>query len=329
MPDVPSTEPSVRRGLFISWAPFSRRTETLARRLDLDCVQVKAPWFKRPLFAPLKYPAQIVRTWRTLAATRPAEVWVMDPPAPAVLTAWLYCYRRRLPLVVDMHTVGFYDPKWRLLRRLELPALRYAACNVVTNEDLAARVRAWGCRTAILTDPLPDPPDAGDVRPEAGSATIIATFSEDEPIDRLPAVARALPDVKLYVTGRPRTDVHAWPSNLVATGFVSDAEFWRRLRASDAVVVLTARPNTLLSGGYEALSLGKPLVVSDQVVLRDYFGDAAVYVDDDAESIAAGIREALDHGDELAATSAALAELREAEWASAARRLCAAVGRPA
>ncbi len=43
------------------------------------------------------------------------------------------------------------------------------------------------------------------------------------------------------------------------------------------IVVLTTRPATLLSGGYEAMALGRPLVISDHGVLRDYFGDAAVY----------------------------------------------------
>jgi len=316
-------------GLFISWAPFSRRTQSLAARFGLELVQVQAPWFKRPLYAPFKYPASVLRTWRLLVARDPAEVWVMDPPVPAVLTAWLYCRSRGRPLVVDLHTVGFYDPKWRALRRLEMPALREAASNVVTNAELAGRVRAWGCRVAILTDPLPVPPDLSGVEPEPGTATIIATFSEDEPIALLPQVASTLRDVRFFVTGRPRLDTTVWPGNLVATGFLSDADFWRRLAASAVIVVLTTRPNTLLSGGYEALCLGRPLVVSDQAVLREYFEDAVVYVRDDAAGIAAGVREALARSAELAERSVALAARREAEWASAAERLLASLGRSA
>ena len=252
----------------------------------------------------------------------------MDPPVPAVLTAWLYCRRRSRPLVVDMHTVGFYDPKWRALRRLEMPALRQAASNVVTNAELAGRVRAWGCPVAILTDPLPMPPDLSGVEPEPGTATIIATFSKDEPITLLPEVASALRDVRFFVTGRPRLDTTTWPANLVATGFLSDTDFWRRLAASAVIVVLTKRPNTLLSGAYEALSLRSPLVVSDHAVLREYFEDAVVYVHDDVAGIAAGVREALARTAELAERSAALAARREAEWASTAERLLAVVRGP-
>ena len=38
-----------RRGLFLSWAPFSRRTETLAAEFGLDARFMVTPWPKRPL----------------------------------------------------------------------------------------------------------------------------------------------------------------------------------------------------------------------------------------------------------------------------------------
>lgn len=282
------------RGLFLSWAPFSRRTQTLAERFDLNARQVSAPWFKRPLFVPLKYPFQALRTVRLLRAEAPGEVWVMDPPAPAVVVAWWYCRRHRVPLVVDMHTVGFYARSWRAVRLLEIPFLRSAAANLVTNRELARRVRGWGCRAFVLPDPLPMPPSDLDDATDRDTVTIVATFSEDEPIDLLPEVARALGDLRLFVTGRPRQETSRWPANLEPTGFLDDRDYWRQLRRSQVVVVLTTRPNTLLSGGYETLSLGRPLVVSDHEVLRDYYGAAAVYVPSTATGIAAGIREAVD-----------------------------------
>lgn len=307
--------------MFVSWAPFSRRTQTLSRRLGLDAVHVQAPGFKRPLYAPLKYPIQLLRTAVLLARRRPRQVWVMDPPAPAVMLAWLHCRRHGTPLVVDMHTVGFYDRKWRLLRPLEAPALRAAAACVVTNDELARTVRGWGGRAVVLRDPLPDPPDVSAVALEPRSVCVIATFSDDEPIDELPALASLLPDVTIYVTGRPRVSTSSWPHNLTATGLLDDAAFWRRLAASSVVAVFTRRPNTLLSGGYEALSLGKPLVVSDHAVLREYFEDAAVFVASTAADMAAGLREALERALELTERSATLARRREAQWASTADRV--------
>jgi glycosyltransferase involved in cell wall biosynthesis len=308
--------------VFVTWAPFSRRTETLADRRGMTVLQVGAPWFKRPWAAPLKYPLQMIRTVRALRRLRPSQVWVMDPPLPAVAVAWAYARRRSLPLVVDIHSVGFYGAKWRSLRPLEKPLLRYAAAVIVTNEELAARVREWGATPVVLPDPLPDPPlSARRQEVDDSMITVVATYSEDEPIDALPEVARRLADVTIHVTGRPRVPTERWPRNLRATGFLQDGEYWDLLARSAAVVVLTTRPNTLLSGAYEALSLQRPLVVSDHEVLRRYHADAAVYVNAKAESIADGIGMALSDTERLSEASRALATRRDAEWAGSARVL--------
>lgn len=314
-------------GRFVSWAPFSRRTETLAREFDLDLSFVSTPWPKRPWTTPVKYPWQTVATAALLRRGASRELWVMDPPSPLVALAGSWAVRHDVPLVVDMHTVAFSAREWELLRPLELPALRAAAAVVVTNRPLANRVRAWGARAFILPDPVPRPPSecAAQVDPEL--VTVVATYSKDEPLDVLPEVARALPSVRFAVTGSPRGDLSAWPDNLKPTGFLRDDEYWRQLARSMVVVVLTTRPDTLLSGGYEALALGRPLVTSDHAVLREYFGDAAVYAASDAASLADAVSDAVTAADDLAAGIAALRPLREAEWRRAAERLRAAVGR--
>jgi glycosyltransferase involved in cell wall biosynthesis len=321
-------------GLFVSWAPFSRRTETLARLFDLELRFVSTPWPKRPLTIPIKYPWQAAASARLLRGAAYQELWVMDPPSPLVAMAGAAARRRGVPLVVDMHTVAFSAREWLILRRLELPTLRRAVAVLVTNEALARQVRAWGARAFVLPDPLPEPP-AGIGRSgvggtvESGLVTIVATYSKDEPIDLLPEVARALPDVSFAVTGAPHGDLSVWPRNLRPTGFLGDEEYWRQLARSAVVVVLTTRPDTLLSGGYEALALGRPLVTSDHAVLRDYYGDAAVYAAASSASLRDAVAAALGDSAVLGARIAALRPVRETEWERAAARLRAAVGRPA
>jgi glycosyltransferase involved in cell wall biosynthesis len=315
------------RGLFLSWAPFSRRTETLARHFGLEARFVSSPWPKRPLAIPLKYPVQALRTVLVLARDKPDEIWVMDPPLPAVLLAWRRARRAHRPLVVDVHTVGFYAPEWRALRRFEKPALRAARAVVVTNESLARTVRSWGAPALVLPDPLPEPPALGDETIDEDLVTVVATYSKDEPLALLPEAARSLPDVEFRVTGAPRGDLSGWPANLQATGFLDDGEYWRQLARSAVVAVLTTRPDTLLSGGYEALALERPLVVSDHEVLRDYFADAAVYAEASAAGVAAAVADALARRDQLAGRMRELAPRRRAEWQAAARRLERLVGR--
>ena len=314
------------RGLFLSWAPFSRRSETLARRFDLDLRLVSTPWPKRPLVVPLKYPWQAAVTVGMLLAHAQDELWVMDPPTPAVLLVGLAARLRRRPLVVDMHTVAFTALAWRLLRALERPVLRQAKAVVVTNQELAALVRSWGARAFVLPDPLPELPLDLVTTHEHEEVTIVATYSKDEPLWLLPELARRRPDLHLAVTGAPRGDLSGWPTNLRATGFLTERAYWEQLERSSVIVVLTTRPATLLSGGYEALVLGRPLVTSDHVALREYFGDAAVYADADVDSLTTALSDGLGRQEELAARLRELAATRAAEWERDATRLRAAIG---
>ena len=218
-----------RRGLFLSWAPFSRRTETLAAAFGLDARFMVTPWPKRPWTAPVKYPWQALRTAQALSRAGVSELWIMDPPSPLVTMAGAWARRHGVPIVVDMHTVAFFAREWRLLRPVELPWLRTAAAVIVTNDELAAEVRAWGARAFVLPDPLPAPPAGLDAAVEPGLVTVVATYSKDEPLEILPAVAERLPDVRFAVTGAPRGDLGRWPANLTATGFLSDDDYWRQL----------------------------------------------------------------------------------------------------
>ena len=117
----------------------------------------------------------------------------MDPPSPLVTMAGAWARRRGVPIVVDMHTVAFFAREWRLLRPVELPWLRAAAAVIVTNDELAAEVRAWGARAFVLPDPLPAPPAGLDACVEPGLVTVVATYSKDEPLGILPRSPRGCP----------------------------------------------------------------------------------------------------------------------------------------
>jgi glycosyltransferase involved in cell wall biosynthesis len=311
--------------LFLSWAPFSRRTQTLAAAFGLEVRFLPTPWPKRPLTTPLKYPWQAAATAAEVYRRRPAELWVMDPPTPLVVIGGLYAWRAGVPLVVDMHTVAFTAPEWRLLRPAELPFLRRAAAVVVSNDELAAQVESWGCRAVVLPDAVPTAPAPEAAAVEPGLVTVVATYSADEPLHLLPGVAARLPDVRFAVTGAPRGDLRAWPANLRPTGFLDEHAYWALLRRSAAVMVLTTRPATLLSGGYEALAVGRPLVTSDHAALRGYFGDAALYAAAGEASLAEAVRAALDDAPRRAARLHALRDVRRTQWRQAADRLATTV----
>jgi hypothetical protein len=103
--------------------------------------------------------------------------------------------------------------------------------------------------------------------------------------------------VDLVVTGEQ--SVRPDTSGLRLTGFIPAMEF-RGLMAHAAVVLaLTTREATMQRAAYEGLQFRRPLVCSDTRVLRRVLMDAAVFVENNGPSIAAGIMEAVARADEL------------------------------
>ena len=93
---------------------------------------------------------------------------------------------------------------------------------------------------------------------------------------------------RLVLTGRPRREIEA-PENVELTGFLDQDAYVGLLADAAAIVVLTDRDDTLLSGAWEAIALGRPLVVSETRALRTTFGDGVRYVASTPASIAEGI----------------------------------------
>ena len=119
----------------------------------------------------------------------------------------------------------------------------------------------------------------------------ICGWGQDEPIDELLASAAGQP-WDLAVTGRQRAGP-TLAENVNLTGFLDDAAYGQLLASADLVVVLTNRDETLLSGAWEALALGRPLIVSATPALIATFGEDIACVRNDARSIALAIQSAV------------------------------------
>ena len=98
------------------------------------------------------------------------------------------------------------------------------------------------------------------------------------------------------------------------TGFLPDPQYIGLLRAVDAVMALTTRDHTLQSGGCEAVSVGKPLIISDWPYLRQFFSKGAVYVSNSPEGVYRGIREMQQRQSELQQAIPALRQDYQQEW---------------
>ncbi len=247
--------------------------------------------------APVRYARQSLETWRILQTQRPHIVLVQNPPIHCVLLAYAYCRQAGAGLVIDSHTGAFLDRRWRWSLGIHRWISRRALTTIVTNSALREVVEGWGAPCLVLGHvPTEYPPGEPCRLNGRFNIAVISTFAPDEPLETVYQAAGHLPDVGFYVTGDlRRAPIHLVqdpPANVTLTDYLPDSAYIGLLEAADVVMDLTTRNHTLLLGGFEAVSLGKPLILSDWPVLQEYFSKGAVHVPNTAEGLVAGVRQA-------------------------------------
>jgi glycosyltransferase involved in cell wall biosynthesis len=124
-------------------------------------------------------------------------------------------------------------------------------------------------------------------------------------------MAALLPAVEFRVTGDvghlPAELADGAPPNVTFTGYLPYRQFLGEMLAADVVAVFSTDPHIMNRAAFEAVGLGRPLVLSDFEGLRSRFGGGAGFAANRPEAMAAAIRDALARRTELAAGSRELA----------------------
>src|SRR2546428_2454558 len=269
--------------------------------------------------------------WRRLRQERPDVLVVISPPVIAPLVAWLWSALHPCRLVVDCHTGALHWPKWGWTRPLHRLLFRRAHAVLVQTEEDEARLRAWGTPVVLLPDDLPDPSEADPGPPGRGVPRVVVagSFDWNEPVAAALAAAAVVPEVEFRLTGDvsrlPRSVRAGAPANVVFTGYLPYAQFLGELLTVDVVAVFSTDPHIMNRAAFEAVGLGRPLVLSDLPGLRSRFGDAALFAPNDPRSMADAMLQALARQEELAAKSRALQAQLSAQHQQGLARLRAMV----
>lgn len=311
---------SAGKMVFISWAPFCSRSDSIAARLGGSSYMVYSAAFgSRYATVALKYLSQTVKTLRILFRERPDTVFVMTPPVFACLPAWLYSKLTGSSFIIDAHTGAFLDRRWTPLLFVHKWFSRAALTTIVTNEHMEAIVRGWRASATLVRDvPVCFAEPALPALEGACNMTLVSTFTWDEPLEIFFRAAAQVPDVHFHVTGNHRqADARVLalkPDNVRLTGFLADADYVGLLLASDAVMSLTTLDHTMQRGAYEAVYLGRPVITSNFDLLRRHFCKGTVHVDNTVEDLVRGIRCMRDSAPRMRAEIEELRHERLDEW---------------
>ena len=289
------------KAIWITWERH-RRTQELSRALGTELFELTSG-----LPRILRYVALLSRTTVCVARHQPSILVIQCPSV--VLGLWALILKQifRFSLVADLHTEAVRpyivsSPVYGALFRL---VHRAADICLVTTANLKRIVEGAGGRAFVLPDKVPDLPPLSAAVPGKSrrQAVFICTYARDEPYLEVIEAARALDSlVTIHITGDYRgvkRSLPASPAHL--TGFLPEAEYVELLGTADLIIDLTCLEDCLVCGAYEAVALGKPLVTSDTVALRNYFRVGTVYTKHDPQSLAAAITYALAQRERLAA----------------------------
>jgi hypothetical protein len=290
---------------FLTWSSVGGRSREIAASLGGEARSVHSLPDIPKWLVPLRWLVSAVRTVMYLARARPRRVVVTNPPVFAPLIVYLYARLTRASWVMDSHP-GSFGLKGDVVARTLLPVHRFLArrsdSTLVTCRELVDRIEQWGGRAQIVHE-APPAWAVREGRPlgQNPRVLVVGTLDPDEPVQETLAAAALLPDVSFELTGAQRrlpVPVTQLPANVQPLGFLAERDYIARLEAADVVLCLTTEPLSVMRGACEAVYAERPLVTSDWPALRDFF-PGAVHVENTAESIATGVRAAVERHAEL------------------------------
>lgn len=309
------------RVAFLAWTPAPGRARDIAHALGGEPRTFFALNIVRRPVIPARYLIDAVRTAAYLVASRPRALIATHPPLFPGMIGFAYARIARVPFVLDSHIGAFGlagDALSRALLPLHARLARRADAVLVADDELAARVRAWGGRALLVHEPpVPWPPVPPRPAGERTRVLFPGTFRGDEPVAEVVEAAARLPAVDVVVTGDPRKRpiglLDTLPSNVTLAGFLDPDSYRRVVQDADIVLSLSTERNSVMRTAHEAVYADRPLVVADRPLLRELFPHA-VHAPVTATGIAAGIEEAIDRHAELIALAPQARALQEKRW---------------
>lgn len=313
---------SFEGAIFLVWGPpgHGPRSQVFARELGIQQPYFIQSTLKRGFWvAPVKYLTQAIKTLKVLLREKPALVFVQSPPSLAVWVVYFYAIFTGCRYFIDAHSAAFLNPFWTNPKWLNRLAARKALATIVTNEHFQSAIQSWGATSLVVRD-IPTsferaaPPNLDGTF----NITVVNSFGPDEPLSEILSVAEKMPDIHFYITGRLRNShleqTTKAPGNVTFTDFLPNDRYYALMASSQAVLCLTTRNHTMQRGACEALWMGKPVITSDWPLLREYFYQGTVHVDNSIQGIEDGILELRDGYAGYAKEILAMQASRRQEW---------------
>lgn len=306
--------------VFLVWDRQSIRATGIARHIGAST---------HFLFtSPFRHPELFVRTLRILRNERPRTIICQSPPITCTFFALVYKHlfaRGSKPkVIIDAHTGAITRP---LSKTVSGFIMKQASTIMVINyEQQNILLQNYKINPIVLEDPIPDFTDILYAKKEGYgidkraifTVVVISSFAYDEPLEAILKAASELPNVYFYVTGdKKNSDEHLFANksdNVILTGFLNYEVYIGLLQNVDVIMDLTTENTSIVAGGFEAVSLEQPLIISNWPPLKRYFYKGTLYVNNSSDEIKKAITRAMTEKEKLSKEMHELKIEKTHEW---------------
>jgi glycosyltransferase involved in cell wall biosynthesis len=324
--------------LVVAWAHHSPRSKKIADSLNAKLF-IKGYRSRAEILSIIKYIKLSINTLNVLNKEKPDVIICQLPPLFLAYSVLLYKSLTISPkpdIILDLHTAAFCKP-WSYFGFMNRYLYKKALQLIVTNRQLLSDMDyKYKNKVLILEDAILDTSITKIENNISSSYSshlnhnndnkrfkigVICSFAEDEPISEIIATTKLIPDVEFFLSGdynriNKKINIHnAFTiQNLHFTGFLEYSKFIKIMSSMDAIMVLTKRNKTLLSGCYEAVMLEKPLITSNFEVLQESFNKGTVFVDNSVQQIVNALIKVQNNYTKLEEEIKNLKEEKNYEW---------------
>lgn len=315
----------LKNEIWISWH-VSQRSRNLAKELGLPIFEkvIENNPLSRHLFSSLW-------TIYILLRERPDKVYMQYSFLLLVVAA---SYKLLMPhpvhIICDCHTKALRRSVsgrvGKVFWSIKKKSFQSVSVSIISNVEMNPDIKKLTNSYCVLPDKIPDVVSSGKKNKNEVYCVFVSSYAVDEPLDDVIAAAKRLDGtVKIYCTGKIPDGLRGLRKNpyvnICFTDFLSLEEYYQLISNADCVLALTSEEGCLQCAGYESLSAGVPVVLSDTSALKTYFENAAIYVEHNAQEIESGIRRAISHRPELLSNMSRIKQIREHEYDSALNKL--------
>lgn len=287
----------IKSGIWITWH-LQVRSQNLAKALNLEIYEYfrNDNIFLRHLFSTLW-------TIKLLYLKKPNIIFIQySYLLLIVILFYKKLFNRQAILVVDCHTKalrrrveGIFSKIFWVLKQISFYA---ANLTIISNEGLIKDIKKLHDKYIILPDKIPTLiPVKSDISNNRNYCVYISSFAVDEPLEVMLKVSKLLNNsLVLYWTGRiPKKfeNIISEYNNIIFTDYLSLEDYYSLIGNAQCLIALTVEEDCLQSGAYEAISLEVPVVLSDTVSLKSFFGSAAVYTKHEPKLVINAINKAV------------------------------------